>query len=119
LTAHREWYSALQEKLFMPLLTGVLSAFLGGMISVALSVGTADLQNKIPEMTHMWMVTILRPVVGALCAIPIVFLVMSEFLKFTGVKKEWMIALLCLATGFSERWFMGTFDQLLTGVKHG
>src|SRR5262249_17754335 len=76
------WYDAIVDRsLEVPLRLGVLAAFLGGVISVALSVETYDIKAKIPAMALMLRtMTLLRPVVGALCAIPVVFLAQSDFL---------------------------------------
>jgi hypothetical protein len=117
-TAYLRWYDILVPNVFTALWTGTVAAFLGGMISVALSIGTADLQTKIPLMRYEWLSTSLRPIVGALCAIPIVFLIESNFLSLGAFAKDWTVVLACLATGFSERWFMKTMDNLLvSGVK--
>ncbi len=116
-TAARGWYESLVPNLAGPLLLGVLAAILGGVISVAISIGTTDLQAKIPQLRFTMLVIALRPAVGALCAIPVVFLVHSGFLKFANLSPLWASVVLCLITGFSERWFLSLMERVTAGAK--
>lgn len=112
------WFDLpLGKAMATPLLMGALAGFLGGVISVATSITTADLQAKIPDLRHAGIVTLLRPSVGALCAIPVVFLVQSEFVKLGNLSLLWTTVALCLATGFSERWFLGLMESLTAKAK--
>jgi hypothetical protein len=116
-TAAYGWYESLVPGLARPLLLGILAAILGGVISVAISIGTTDLKAKIPELGLTLWVTALRPAIGALCAIPVVFLVHSGFLKFGNSSALWTSVVLCLVTGFSERWFLGLMERVTAGAK--
>jgi hypothetical protein len=117
ITAALGWYEALVHSLAEPLLLGVLAAVLGGVISVAVSIRTANVQAKVPEFRFTMLVTLLRPAVGALCAIPVVFLVYSGFLTFGHMSATWTSVVLCLITGFSERWFLGVMERVTAGDK--
>lgn len=116
-TAALGWYESLVPGVSGALQLGVLAAALGGVISVAISIGTTNQQAKIPQLGFTLAVTTLRPAVGALCAIPVVFMVYSGFLKFGGLTEAWTSVVLCLVTGFSERWFLTLMERVTAGAK--
>jgi hypothetical protein len=101
-----------------PLRQGVLAAFLGGVISVSLSIEANDLPTKMPQLVRkLATLTWTRPTVGALCAIPVVFLVQSDFLTIKHLTDEKATILFCFITGFSERWFFNSMQHVIDKAK--
>lgn len=86
----------------------VLSGLTGGVLSVAFSVVGGDPGRKIPEISRSFVVTLIRPFVGALIALPLLFFAESGLLNLgTGPVRVWALLALCFIGGFSERWFLG------------
>lgn len=88
----------------------VLSGFAGGTLSVAFQVARADPTQRIPEVTASFIVTLVRPVVGAAVALPVLFFVESGLLAVGDENRRWLLLSLCFVAGFSERWFLGVVE---------
>jgi len=96
---------------------GVFAGGLGGLLSVAFSLGRVDLAAKIPAMRMSRAVTSVRPVLGAVAAIPVVFFVEADYVKIEGFLKPLSTFAFCFLAGFSERWFLGLMERLESEKK--
>lgn len=99
------------------LLVGMAAGALGGLLSMAFSLGQADPTVKIPDMRLSRMVTLIRPVLGAAVAIPVLVFVESDFAKIQGLEKPLSLFVFCFLAGFSERWFLGLMERFESGKK--
>lgn len=99
------------------LMTGIAAGGLGGLLSMAFSLGRADLKAKIPEMRLSKIVTLIRPLLGAVVAIPVAVLVEADYVSMKGLGKPWSTFAFCFVAGFSERWFMSLMDRFESGKK--
>lgn len=105
----RQWANALA--------IGVFAGGLGGLLSVAFSLGRIDLAAKIPAMRMSQAVTSMRPVLGAVVAIPVVFFVESDYVKIEGFVRPLSTFAFCFVAGFSERWFLGLMERFESEKK--
>jgi len=99
------------------LVLGVPTGALGGVLSMAFSLGQADLKAKTPDMRLSRGVTLIRPLIGATVAIPIVVLVEAGNVKAAGFEGSLAIFAFCFIGGFSERWFLGVMERFEAGKK--
>jgi hypothetical protein len=90
---------------------GIPGGALGGILSMAFTLGRADLQAKIPDMRLSRLVTLTRPLLGATVAIPVVVLIQAGFVKFAGFEGSLGTFTFCFLGGFSERWFLGVIER--------
>ena len=90
---------------------GIPAGALGGILSMAFSLGRADLKMKIPELRLSSLVTLTRPLLGATVAIPILGFVQAGYIKFAGFEGTLAILAFCFVGGFSERWFLGVMER--------
>jgi len=93
---------------------GVLSGLLGGVLSVAYTVARTSPKQKIPEVKASFSVTVVRPVIGAAVALPVLGLIESGLISFSGQGRLWIMLSFCFLAGFSERWFLGIMESLET-----
>jgi hypothetical protein len=91
---------------------GTLLGWVGGVLSVALSVTSADEKAKIPKLVSSFRVSLVRPLIGAALALPVILVVNSGLIQIGGVDQKWVAAIACLLAGFSERWFLGVMTGL-------
>jgi hypothetical protein len=99
------------------LVLGIPAGALGGILSMAFSVGRVDLKAKIPEMRLSRLVTLTRPLLGATVAIPILVFVQAGYVKVAGFEGSLAISAFCFLGGFSERWFLGVMERFDAGTK--
>lgn len=85
----------------------LLSGWLGGVLSVAYSAIRLDLSARIPEVSASFVVTVVRPLLGAVIALPVLLLVESGLIDTGSFPKPWLLLGSCFLAGFSERWFLG------------
>lgn len=105
------------KPLAQDLLLGVPAGALGGILSMAFALGRADLKAKIPDMRLSRLVTLIRPLIGATVAIPVVVLVQGNYVKVAGFEGSLAIFAFCFLGGFSERWFLGVMERFEAGRK--
>jgi len=98
----------MQERLPMAILSGLL----GGVLSVAYTVARADPKQKIPEVKASFLVTAVRPIIGAAVALPVLVLIESGLLSIPDNQRLWVVLTFCFLAGFSERWFLGIMEKL-------
>jgi hypothetical protein len=91
---------------------GIPAGALGGLLSMAFSLGRVDLRAKIPDVRLSRLVTLTRPLLGATVAIPVLVFVKAGYVKFAGFEGSLAIFGLCFLGGFSERWFLGIMEGL-------
>ena len=88
----------------------VFSGLLGGVLSVAYTVARADSGRKIPEVRASSAVTMVRPVIGAAVALPVMFFLESGLI--IDEAHNWVVLGLCFVGGFSEQWFLGIVEKI-------
>lgn len=93
---------------------GVLSGLLGGVLSVAYTVARTSPKQKIPEVKASFSVTIVRPIIGAAVALPVLGLIESGLINIPDQGRLWIMLSFCFLAGFSERWFLGIMKRLET-----
>jgi len=98
----------MQERLPMAILSGLL----GGVLSVAYTVARVDPKQKIPEVKASFLVTVVRPIIGAAVALPVLALIESGLLSLPDSQRLWVVLTFCFLAGFSERWFLGIMEKL-------
>jgi len=98
----------MQERLPMAILSGLL----GGVLSVAYTVARVDPKQKIPEAKASFLVTVVRPIIGAAVALPVLALIESGLLSLPDSQRLWVVLTFCFLAGFSERWFLGIMEKL-------
>jgi hypothetical protein len=91
---------------------GMLLGIVGGVLSVAFTITRADEKVKIPALRSSFEVMLVRPLVGAALALPVVLIVESGAITITGLGKPWLVPVACFLAGFSERWFLGLMEGL-------
>lgn len=91
---------------------GTLLGWVGGVLSVALTVTSADEKAKIPKLVSSFRVSLVRPLIGAALALPVILIVKSKLIQIGGVDQMWVAAIACIVAGFSERWFLGVMTGL-------
>lgn len=99
------------------ILLGIPAGALGGILSMAFSLGRADLKAKIPDMRLSRLVTLTRPLLGAAVAIPVLVFIRAGYVKFVGFEDYLAILAFCFLGGFSERWFLGVMERFEAGKK--
>jgi hypothetical protein len=108
------WWSITWADAF---LLGIPSGALGGLLSMAFMVFRTDLKRKIPEMRFTWTVSLLRPLIGASVAIPVLVLIQSGYVSIKGLDWPYDIIAFCFLAGFSERWFLGLMERFESEKK--
>jgi hypothetical protein len=96
---------------------GIPAGALGGTLSMAFSLGRADLKAKIPDMRLSKVVTLTRPLLGATVAIPVLVFIQAGYVKVAGFDGPLAIFAFCFVGGFSERWFLGVMERFEVGKK--
>jgi len=91
---------------------GTVIGWVGGVLSVAFTVTNADEQTKIPKLVSSFRVSLVRPLIGAALALPVVLIVDSGLITIGKIDPKWVLAIACLLAGFSERWFLGVMTGL-------
>jgi hypothetical protein len=99
------------------LVLGILAGALGGILSMAFSLGRADISAKIPDMRLSWRVTAMRPLLGATVAIPVLVFVKIGYVKLADFDGLPAVLVFCFLAGFSERWFLGVMEGLDSGKR--
>lgn len=99
------------------LILGIAAGGLGGLVSMAFTLVRGDLKAKIPDMRMSRLVTMMRPIFGAVVAIPVAVLVEDDFVSIKGLVKPWSVFAFCFLAGFSERWFLGLMEKFESGKK--
>lgn len=94
------------------IMLGTLAGFLGGVLSVAFTVARTDERAKIPAVRSAFEIALVRPLLGAALALPVVLLVDAGVVSLPGVDKAYLGAIACFLAGFSERWFLGLVEGL-------
>jgi len=95
---------------------GIPAGALGGILSMAFSLGRADMKLKIPDVRLSRLMALTRPLLGATVAIPILVFVEAGYVTvaFNG---PLAIFAFCFVGGFSERWFLGVMERFVAGKK--
>ena len=96
---------------------GIPAGALGGILSMAFSLGRADLTAKIPDVRLSRLVTFTRPLLGATVAIPVLVFIEAGFLKVEGFVGGLAVFAFCFLGGFSERWFLGVMERFEASKK--
>jgi hypothetical protein len=92
---------------------GTLLGLVGGVLSVAFSVSRTDEKAKIPKLRTSLEVMLVRPLIGASLALPVVLLADSGLVAIGGITDRlWLVGVACFLAGFSERWFLGIVEGL-------
>jgi len=94
------------------IMLGVPAGALGGIVSMAFSIGRADLKARIPELRFSNVVTTIRPLIGAVVAIPILVLVKADVVSVLQIDEWKEIFVFCFIGGRSERWFLGLMESI-------
>jgi hypothetical protein len=93
------------------LILAVAAGLLGGVLSMAFSLGRLNLKTKIPESRLSGLTTSIRPLLGAAVAIPVMVFVKTGYVAIKGLE-DWVgIFAICFLGGFSERWFLGLMER--------
>lgn len=108
------WSSGGGQEWARMLFLGVASGALGGILSMAFSLGSLDLRAQIPDVHLSGLVALTRPLLGAAVAVPIVVLVQGKFVSLSsGDLDLWKLtATSCFLGGFSERWFLDLMKRV-------
>jgi len=112
-------FAKFSQTLDHSLMLGTLAGLLGGVLSVAFTVARTDERAKIPVVRTSFEVALIRPLVGAALALPVVLLVDAGAVSIAGVDKAYLGAIACFLAGFSERWFLGLMEGLERGDGGG
>lgn len=107
---HFGFFADLGPQVQQTLPLAVFSGLLGGVLSVAYTVVRSDRSQRIPEVRASFAVTIVRPVIGAAIALPIMFFMESGLI--IEAKQQWVVLGLCFLGGFSEQWFLGLVERI-------
>lgn len=107
-----EFFEALGRHMQERLPMAILSGLLGGVLSVAYTVARVDPKQKIPEVKASFLVTVVRPIIGAAVALPVLALIESGLLSLPDSQRLWVVLTFCFLAGFSERWFLGIMEKL-------
>jgi len=101
------------------LILGICAGALGGVLSMAFSMGSLDLRSPIPDVHLSGLVAITRPLLGATVAVPILVLVQGQFVSLSIANLDsWkVVACCCFLGGFSERWFLDLMKRVEGDVK--
>jgi hypothetical protein len=91
---------------------GTLLGWVGGVLSVALTVTSTNEKAKIPKLVSSFRVSLVRPLIGAALALPVILIVKSKLIQIGGIDQMWVAAIACIVAGFSERWFLGVMTGL-------
>ena len=112
------FFSILGSRVQDTLPLAVFSGLLGGVLSVAYTVVRADTGRKIPEVRANFTVTMVRPVIGAAIALPVMFFLESGLI--IDEAHRWVVLGLCFVAGFSEQWFLGIVEKIegSTGIAN-
>jgi hypothetical protein len=94
------------------LLLAMAAGALGGILSMSFQIFRTDLKGTIPTLRFAWVLSLMRPLLGATVAIPVVVLIQSGVVKFDGVRWPLDVLVFCFLAGFSERWFLGLMERL-------
>lgn len=100
-----------EDKLALALVLGIAAGGLGGILSMAFSLGRTDVSGKIPEMRLGRQMTSLRPLLGAAVAIPVSLAAHYGYVSIKGLDGYGAVFAFCLLAGFSERWFLGIMSK--------
>jgi hypothetical protein len=95
-----------------PLLLAIGAGGLGGVLSMTFTLGKVDLAQRIPAVHLQFLTTLIRPLLGAVAAIPVMVLVKSQWVAVAGLKGSLAVFVGCFLAGFSERWFLGLMDRM-------
>lgn len=96
------------------LVRAMLYGVLGAVISTAVSLAEDKMSKKrIPEHLSTTYATLARPFFGAGFAVAAYIAMRSGVVNIFGGRTQG-IALACVLAGFSERWFLGIFDSVMT-----
>jgi hypothetical protein len=109
----RKAFDAFGPSLDQMLGLGTLLGWVGGVLSVALTVTSTDEKAKIPELMSSFQVSLVRPLIGAALALPVILVVSSGLITLGKIDPQWVVAIACFMAGFSERWFL----SVLTGLE--
>ena len=104
------FFTLVSARLAETLPLAVFSGLLGGVLSVAFSVVRADPTRRIPEVRSSFAILMVRPVVGAAIALPILFFLEAGLI--VDQAHQWIVLALCFVGGFSERWFLGIVERV-------
>lgn len=99
------------------LLLAIAAGGLGGVLSTTFTLGKVDLAQRIPAVHLQFLTTIIRPLLGAVAAIPVMVLVKSQWVAVAGLSGSLAVFVGCFLAGFSERWFLGLMDRMDGGGK--
>jgi hypothetical protein len=99
----QDWASALT--------LGIAAGALGGLLSMAFSLGRVNMSAKTPDIQLSGLVTSMRPILGAAVAIPVLIFVESKYIRIGGFEPPLSTFAFCFLAGFSERWFLGLMER--------
>lgn len=96
------------------LILGICAGAIGGILSMAFSLGSLDLHSPLPDVQLSGLVAVTRPLLGALVAVPILVLVNGQFVSLSIANLDsWKVAAACcFLGGFSERWFLDLMKRV-------
>ena len=98
-------------------LLGMLMGLIGGILSLTFTVIRSDAGRKIPTMRTQFEVALIRPLVGAVMALPVILILEAGVVSIPWADKNWVVALAGFLAGFSERWFLGLVEGLENRVS--
>jgi hypothetical protein len=101
------------------LLLGTVMGLTGGALSLAFSVTHSDVSAKIPAMRSSFEVARIRPFIGAAIALPVILIFESGLINIPMLQKNWIAAVACFFSGFSERWFLGLVEKVEKKAGNG
>ena len=113
------WSVQFSDTLDGALVLGTLVGLSGGVLSLAFTVVRTDVTSKIPAVRMSFEVAMMRPLIGAALALPVILVIESGFLQVNGIGKNWLIAVACFLAGFSERWFLGLMESVEGKAPNG
>lgn len=92
----------------------VCAGALGGILSMAFSMGSLNLRAPIPDVHLSGLVALTRPLLGAAVAVPILVLVNGQSISLSNANLDgWkLVAACCFLGGFSERWFLDLMKRV-------
>lgn len=88
---------------------------LGGSISGVTSINKASKEEKVPEMVLNYMITVLRPVIGASSAIVVVLFLVSGLMNIgdaTNLSRELLLSV-AFISGFSEKLLLKIVEKTI------